>query len=361
MEKKLFLLSVWVLTLCLFSGCNKEDEPNPGQDETKQAGVYILNSGSMGNNNATLDFYDPETRTLQTDIFSRENGRGLGDTGQSMLAYGAKIYIAMSGSSTIEITDLAGKYIKQLDIKDNNGAPRSPRYLTHHRDKVYVTLFDGYVACIDTAGMVIEKEIKVGDNPEQIVTANNKLYVANSGGMNFPNYGTTVSVIDLPVFTVTKTLEVGENPQYLTTDSLGNNVYLVSTGDYSPGSNILQRINTQTDIVTRIEGFNASWLSMGSGDKLYIISTEYDEQWNMIAKYYVYETKSEQLSEFITDGTTIPNPYHISADRVSGNIYIGSSDYVNRGDMYIYSSEGKLLHQFGVSGINPEGVYFPVK
>jgi len=361
MEKKLLLLSVWALSLFLFSGCNKDDEPRPEQEEIKQAGVYMLNSGSMGNNNATLDYYDAETGTLQTDIFA-SNGRGLGDTGQSMLIYGAKIYIAMSGSSTIEITDLSGKSIKQLDVKDKNGAPRSPRYLTHHQNKVYVTLYNGYVACIDTAGMVIEKEIKVGDNPEQIVTANNKLYVANSGGMNFPNYGTTVSVIALPAFTVTKTLEVGENPQYLATDSLGNTVYLVSTGDYSPGSNILQRINTQTDIVTKIEGFNASWLSMGSGDKLYIISTEYDEQWNMMAKYYIYDAGDEKLiGEFITDGTTIPNPYHISADRVSGNIYIGSSDYVNRGDIYIYSSEGKFLHQFGVSGINPEGVYFPVK
>jgi len=358
MEKKLFLLCVFLL---LLSACNKDEEPNPEPKEIKQTGVYILNSGSMGNNNATLDYYNVETRTLQTDIFA-SNGRGLGDTGQSVLLYGAKIYIAVSGSSTIEITDLSGKSIKQLDVKDTSGAPRSPRYLTHHQDKVYVTLFDGYVACIDTSALAIEKEIKVGDNPEQIVTANNKLYVANSGGMNFPNYGTTVSVINLQSFTVTKTLEVGENPQYLTTDSLGNTVYLISTGDYSPGSNILQRIDTQTDIVTKIEGLNASWMSMGTGDKLYIISTEYDELWNMTAKYYVYDSQSDKLlGEFITDGTTIPNPYHISADRVNGFIYIGSSDYVSRGDMYIYSSEGKFLHQFGVSGINPEGVYFPVK
>jgi DNA-binding beta-propeller fold protein YncE len=178
--------------------------------------------------------------------------------------------------------------------------------------------------------------------------------------MNFPNYCTTVSVIDAVAFTVTKTLTVGENPQYLTADSLGNTVYLISTGDYSPGSNILQRIDTKTDIVTKIEGLNASWLSMGMGDKLYIISTEYDEFWTMTAKYYVYDAGSEKLlGEFITDGTQIPNPYHISADRVNGTGYIGSSDYVSRGDMYIFSSEGKFIHKFGVSGINPEGAYFP--
>jgi len=358
MKKKVFLWSLLSASLLLLNACSKDEQPlNPELEDIKPTGVYILNSGKMGNNDATLDYYDPETRTLQADIFA-SNGRGLGDTGQSMLVYGSKIYIAVSGSSTIEITDLAGKSLKQLEVKDN-GVPRSPRYLAYFNNKVYVTLYDGYVACIDTAGMVIEKQVKVGDNPEQLVVANQKLYVANSGGMNFPNYGKTVSVIDLPGFTVTKILEVGENPQYMATNNAGNKVYLISTGDYSPGSNILQHIDAQTDIVTKIEGLNASWMSMGTDDKLYIISTEYDEQWNMIANYYVYDAKNEKLvGNFITDGTTVPNPYHISADKAGGPVYIGSSDYISTGDMYVYSSDGKFLHKFGVSGINPEGVYF---
>jgi hypothetical protein len=356
MEKKLLFLSLFVW---LLSACGKDEQPNPEPEEIKQTGIYILNAGKMGNNDATLDYYDSETKVFKGDIFTSSNRRGLGDTGQSILVYGSKIYIAVSGSSTIEITDLSGLSLNHLDVKDNNGAPRMPRYFAHYQNKVYVTLFDGYVACIDTAQMVIEKQVKVGDNPEQLVTANKKLYVANSGGLNFPTYGKTVSVIDVSSFTVSKTLEVGENPQYVVTDSLGNNVYLISTGDYSPGSNILQRIDTKTDVVTKIEGLNASWLSMGAGDKLYVISTEYDDNWNMTAKYYVYDAQNQKLlGNFITDGTTIPNPYHISADKANGQIYIGSSDYISRGDMYIFSAEGKFLHKFGVSGINPEGAYF---
>jgi hypothetical protein len=334
MGKKVFFLSLLTAAFFVFSTCSKDEPPvNPEPGELASTGGYILNAGKMGNNDATLDYFDVETGEFKADIFS-SNGRGLGDIGQSLLVYGSKIYIAVSGSGTIEITDLSGKSIKQLNVKDANGASRMPRYFSNYKGKVYVTLFDGYVACIDTTGLVIEKEVKVGDNPEQLVVANNKLYVANSGGMNFPNYGTTVSVIDPVGFTVTKTLEVGENPQYMVTNNQGNTVYLISTGDYSPGTNILQRIDARTDAVTKIEGFNASWLSMGAGDKLYIISTEYDEQWNMTAKYYVYDTANEKLlGEFITDGTHIPNPYHISADKTGGHIYIGSSDYISTGDI----------------------------
>ena len=357
--KKIFLLPA---VLWLFSMCGTDEPVKTEPKEIQSTGVYILNSGKIGNNDATLDFYDTETKELQTDVFFNANNRRLGDTGQHLLVFGAKIYITMSGSSTIEITDLSGKSLKQLDVKDNKGAPRMPRYLTHHNNKVYVTLFDGYVARIDTTAMTLEQEVKVGDNPEQLVAANNKLYVANSGGMNFPNYGKTVSVIDLNSFTVVKTLDVGSNPQYITTNSSGNAVYLISTGDYSPGSNILQRINTSTDAVIRVDGLNASWMSMGADDKLYIISTEYDAMWNMTAKYFVYDTRNQKLiGDFITDGTNIPNPYHISADKVSGTVYIGSSDYVSRGDIYVFSAEGKFQHQFSVSGINPEGVYFQEK
>ena len=361
MKKKLLLLSLLYAVFLLFNSCSKDETSIPEPPvETQQAGVYILNSGIMGSNGATLDYYDVETKTLHADIFS-VNGRKLGDTGQSLLIYGSKIYITVSGSSTIEITDFSGKSLKRLDVKDSNGAPREPRYMACDKNKVYVTLFDGYVARMDTATMEFDGYVKVGDNPEQIVLANNKLYVANSGGMNYPNYGTTVSVINLAGFTVTKTLDTGANPQYLATNNQGNTVYLIATGDYSPGSNILQRIDTQTDVVTTIEGLNASWMSMGADDKLYIISTEYDEQWQMTATYYVYDAANETLiGDFITDGSAIPNPYHISADKVSGDIYIGSSGGANTGDMYIYSAEGKFLHTFGLSGSFPEGVYFQV-
>ena len=38
-----------------------------------------------------------------------KNGMGLGDTAQDMIVYGDKMYIAVYGESTIEVTDLKAK------------------------------------------------------------------------------------------------------------------------------------------------------------------------------------------------------------------------------------------------------------
>ena len=50
--------------------------------------------------------------------------------------------------------------------------------------------------------------------------------------------------------------------------------------------------------------------------------------------------------------------YCMSSDPVTNNVYIGTSDYTNTGDMYIFTSEGKLINKLVLSGLNPMGAYF---
>ena len=95
---------------------------------------------------------------------------------------------------------------------NDNGEPMRPRYLAADGGKVYMTYYYGHaVAVLDTASLEVERVIPVGRYPEQIVISNNRLYVANSGGLDYPNYGTTVSVIDLYRLEVEKEIEVKKN------------------------------------------------------------------------------------------------------------------------------------------------------
>ena len=71
----------------------------------------------------------------------------------------------------------------------------------------------------------------VGYQPEEMVIAGNKLYVANSGGYRVPNYDRTVSVIDLTTFTEIKKIDVAINLHRLELDRYGN-IYVSSRGDY---------------------------------------------------------------------------------------------------------------------------------
>ena len=54
---------------------------------------------------------------------------GWGDTAQDMIVYGDKMYIAVYGESTIEVTDLKAKSIKQVKTEGQ------PRYMVSEGGK----------------------------------------------------------------------------------------------------------------------------------------------------------------------------------------------------------------------------------
>lgn len=342
------------------NGANNQPEPEP-EPEPAAYGVYILNSGKMSANNATLDFYDRSARTLQTKLFSTANGRGLGDTANDLLIYGGKMYIAVSNSNTIEITDLNGKSLQTIAPTDESGQPQSPRYLTAYEGNVYVTLFDGHLASIDTAAMKITRQVKIGPNPYQVRAAGGKLYVANSGGYN-PVQDSTLSVVDPVTFQEEKKIVVGLNPTTVCADSDGE-LYVMCMGNFADVKASVRRVDTKAGTSETIYT-NDNMVCALQNDKLYVISSENDADWQPVnTKFILYDAKADRevKDNFITDGTSVKKSYSLSVDPYAGDIYIGTSDYTSTGDMYIFSAEGKLLNQLAVSGINPMGAYFPVQ
>lgn len=322
------------------------------EDAELAHGIYMLNSGKMGSNNASLSFYNMDTQKTDPDAFKRRNERGLGDTANDMIVYGSKMYIAVYNSNVIEVTDLKGKSIKQIK---SSGDPLLPRFFTSYEGKVYVSLYDGYVGRLDTTSLEIDEKVKVGRNPEQLVVANRKLYVANSGGLDYSTplgYDKTVSVVDVETFTESKKIEVVLNPVCLTTDNQGD-VYLISIGDYGAIPNTFQRIDSNTDEVKTITETNATEFA-STGDKLYILYSQYDANWNQKISFISYDAINEKVlsTNFITDGTTIAKPYKMGADPVTGSVYVTASDYKNNGDVYAFDAEGKKLFQYE-AGLNP--------
>lgn len=314
--------------------------------------LYFLSSGSNTHNNSSLYMYDVAKEEVVPDYFLTQNGRGLGDTAQDMIVYGDKMYISVYGESTIEVTDLRAKSIKQIPTEGQ------PRYMVSNGGKVYVTYYNGYVARIDTASLTVEATVRVGRNPDQLAVANNKLYVANSGGMDYSTeigYDKTVSVVDLSSFTETEKLEVVLNPTKVQADEQGN-VYVISMGNYDDVPNTLQKINTATNEVSVLSDCpNATEMTYMNG-KLYL----YYAQWGAPSPTYLtYDTKAQTVgSSFITDGTAVNAPYAIC--NAGGNIYISESDYTNNGDIYGFGTDGKLIKKFE-AGLNPMKVVLAQK
>jgi YVTN family beta-propeller protein len=353
--------------ITLMTSCDPKSDVVVTTAPDINTGMFILNEGSYKANNASLNYFDFSTQFVTADVFNAKNNRGLGDTGQDIIKYGSKIYISVYGSSLIEVIDaktaISIKSIPVLDVI--SGSKSYPRYFAVANGKVYVTLFDktygnvgkGNVAMLDTTSLSITKTLAVGSYPEGCAISNNKLYVANSGGLATVK-DSTVSVIDLTTFTETKKIKVGLNPGSVKADSYGD-VYVISRGNYQSIKSLVSKINSSTDAITALPNVKASMMTI-AGDKAYIYYSDYDASWNVTNKQFsVYDVKNdtETTTSFISADLIKTNTYCLAVDPTTNLIYIGETDYSTNGTMHCYNQSGVELYKF-TTGINPSKIVF---
>ena len=240
---------LWVLLLPLLAVSCHRPGPEPGPEPQPDAyakGMYILNEGLFQLNNSSLSYYDFTTGELTENIFLDVNHRGLGDVGNDLQRYGSKLYCVVNNSNIVEVMD----FRTAKSLKTINMSGKQPRRLAFLDGKVYVSCFDDDVVRIDTATLEVEAMLHTGPDPDGICVCNGKIYVCNSGGLNYPNYNNTVSVIDPVSFTVTKNITVVLNPTRVKAYN-DRYVYVVSNGNYGDVPYAFQKIDCQTDEVVK--------------------------------------------------------------------------------------------------------------
>ncbi|MGX8689660.1 MAG: YncE family protein [Bacteroidaceae bacterium] len=361
--KKLFILTMATVILA----CDPEPElisTGNGTDNSPHKGAFILSEGLFNLNNSTLAWIDFNTCKPDSwdsgvgtsyDVFEKVNGRRLGDTANDFLLYGSRLYIAVNVSSTIEILDAATcRSLSQIKM-ENNGVASQPRYLAAHDGYVYVCCFDGTVSKIDTVSMTVSATVTAGRNPDGICCTAGKLYVSNSGGLDFSNPDNTVSVIDLESFTEKTRIQLRDNPGIIRTDS--KSIFVVTRGifdyDRMDYDYRLHRIDTSTDCLT--ETYDIPVLNMDIHD---------GKAW-----FYRYGSGTIQVMDietgqilnpdFIADGTHIKCPYSIKVDPATEKVYIcDAADYITPGTLYCFSPQGRMEYMIPGVGINPNGIQF---
>ena len=360
--KKLSLLTIGLI--CLVA-CDDNDKyvtpfPEPMEPDLEMAAIYVYCEGSYSASNSTIAYYDFDENTWDKDFFFTQNQRGLGASANDFQQYGSKLYCVVTSSNTLEVIDArTGTSIKKISFVNEHGVGRQPRYITFHKEKAYVCSFDNTVARIDTTSMEIEAYAICGRNPDGICVANNKLYVSNSGGLDFPNYDRTVSVIDIARFEEIKQIEVYPNPYKIAADSEGD-VYVVSRRDYEDES-VWQRIDSRTDqVVDTIKNMAPLNFTIHK-DTAYLYSYDFNTG---NSAFYVFDCKTETIiqDQFITDGTEINAPYGINVSPVTGDVYITDArDYVTSGDLYCFDRNGKLKLRVESIGLNPNTTVFVLR
>lgn len=353
------ILSVFFLLLISCDDMHDQDpnqfrEPVPGESGK----LYVLSEGLFNMNNSSLAMFNPETGKFEKDIFLARNKRGLGDTANDMALYGGKLYVVVNVSSQIEVIDAeTGISLQRIPMFDDRQIARQPRFITFHQNKAYVCSFDGTVARIDTASLKIDGIVNAGRNPDGICVSNGKLYVSNSGGLNFPEYDNTVSVIDIQTFTETDKITVAVNPSFIHADSQGD-VYVVSRGDYGKNQYQFQRIDAKKDVLAEtFAGLDVLNFTIHK-DTAYLYSYDFSSGKSWI-KVFDCATETILQDQFISDGTAPETPSGIQVNPINGDVYLtDAKSYIVMGDVLCYDKKGKLKYRINEVGLNPNKVVF---
>lgn len=310
--------------------------------------ALVLNEGLFQRNNASLTRYEIDSSRAFTDFFEQQVGRRLGDTGSDLAQYGGKIYIVVNISSSIEVLD-ASTFVSLGAISLFNGTqPRQPRQIAFHGRYAIASCYDGTIAVVDTASLAVARNIQVGSYPEGVAIQNGKLYVANSGGLNFPNYDSTVSIIDLNTLTEIKRLTLRINPTAVAADRYGN-VYVISNGNYSSVPLRLLKIDSQTDAIKKIYDFDANRIAIH--DSLAFIASN--------GGIKLLNIKNDSvLSENLIAPSNFQILYGISIDEARQELYCADAKtYVINGEMKVFDFNGQFKRGFQ-TGLIPSKTVF---
>lgn len=375
MKKYLYLTAASIAMLGLAS-CSEDDGPSvPDPDyPTVSEGAYVLNQGNFYNAvPGGLNVVDYNSSQTAKNVFEQVNGRSIGDTPQCGVAYGSKIYVGTMVSETIEVLNRNDyKSIKQIRLTEDGVDGTQPRCMIPHNGKIYMSMYDGYVARFDTLTMKFDKAVKVGPNPEIMALRDGKLYVPNSDGMNWAvGYGKTASIVDVESMTVTGTFEVPENPAEFYSGEDG--LYLLCKGNYKPETDpdfspsalykVEKTVENGKEVYENDLIAKATIAALGNG-VIYFVNQPFTNDVPK-AEYYVYDMQSGKVSDWKV--TAVDYPSNIAVDKVGGRILVSSyvmnglyPSYDAPGYLNVYSTDNALVRKYEI-GAGPTCIFFNTK
>jgi len=343
-----------LLVLLLLVSCKKDKISAPSVETQLENGMVVLCEGLFQQNNSSVSWVDFSNSEIKNTFFSDNAQRQLGDTGNDMKQYGGKIYILVNVSSTIEVIDASNfAPIKQIPMVTNN-VSKQPRSIAFNGGKAYVTCYDGFVDVIDTTLLEVTNRITVGSNPEGLAIVNNKIYVANSGGLNSGASDSTLSIINIGTELEVQRIKVGLNPGQVVTDAQGD-VYVTIRGNYGSIPSSLTRIDSQSGVV--VEEFPINVNSIAKMNDKFLFS------------YYDFNTSSNSvqlfnpLTELIENGSLISDPNITTLNGIAYNatlnkiFVLDAMNYTNTGYVREYNVNGAWENDYHVS-LNPSKLLF---
>ncbi|MBQ5663814.1 MAG: hypothetical protein IIV19_05225 [Bacteroidaceae bacterium] len=350
MRKKLYLWMLLTFGALAVSSCSEDDDSgNGGGGSNINSSCYIVNQGSWGYNNASLQVYDTNSGVASSpdcnnDIFFAANGELLGDGAQDLLWMGNKIFVAVSTSQKLEILDETGKRVRQYTYAAEGA---SPRYMATDGNNVYVTNYDGNVYVYNAVSGDSVTKIYSGSYPEGISYCGGYLVVNNSNWGGYGGGEPSVAVIDVASGESRIINENVCNP-YTQSVVCGDEVYIIDSGNYSDIKPAIYRVDAVNAKLVKVAD-NATLMS-SCGDYIYYVNANYSYAigGNEYSPLYKLDVATGEKSE-ILPVEKMENVYSLDVNPATGDIYIGFSPSADEcGTMRVYSSDGEQKGVFEV-------------
>jgi len=357
------LIYIGLPLLLMLTGCMKDDElwefEKPAYD-IPYTGIFVINEGNFMYGNASLTYYDPETRQVINDVFFQTNALPLGDVAHSMTIRDSLAYVVINNSGRIYIFNK-----NTFEVEGKITGLTSPRYMHFiSESKAYVTdLYARSIAVVNPQTREVTGAIPVSNSnggfyqhaTEQMLQYDRYVYT------NCWSYDKQVLMIDSDTDRVIDSIEVRKQPNSMVLDR-DNALWVLCDGGtegspYGTEEAGLMRIGAGSTEAELVLGFSPGQMPRdlkinGTGDTLYYINGD-------VFQYAIFDSSGPELVvKSPYEGSISGGFYGLEVDPFSSELYVADAiDFVQRGMVYRFNPEGIAIDTFK-TGIAPGGFCF---
>lgn len=305
--------------------------------------VFITNEGNFMYNNASVTFYNPDTKEVIHDIFKSQNPNyTLGDVCQSIIKVQNSYYLVVNNSGKIVEVNA-----DDFKVKNTISGLVSPRYiLPVSFSKGYVSdLYANKIAIINFYTHQIMGYIPLPGWTENMCLYYNKAFVLNP-------YKMYCYVIDVLQDKIIDSIYVGKYGSGIELDK-NEKLWILCSGDNSINDN--PKLHCINPITLQIE----KTFTFNSTEHPHHLTIDATRENLFYINQHIYKININNSSlptvPFINNNSN--NFYALMCSHYDNHLYISDAmDYVQNSTIYRYNSNGQLVHTFK-AGINASGIW----